>query len=340
MWWLESHKGRVCVDFAVSTEKQTTENFQAWAKSAFPTLTQWITGRLSFYTISLWVAVWIWNSFLLLRTCLPTQCIGCKFRSLVCMFHLSWAIMPGKEINWLSGSKILPKELIFPASWKKKGDIWKRGFSQLLFQRRNSFGIHHSGTSRGCNLEIAEVILGHLSPCLVKLGLPPAFLRVFLQSPSFQAVLGEITSSLEDLCVIFITCRVSTSFEFGIMGVMDPCGGEWVAPDQPVYSNLRTKAPFCIYCLERILILCASNLGAWTEDKWTVFSGCLNPSCSNLWKSGMVPFRKTEVNNLKLQKLWTRLKYRRKKEDIFKRKEIFHIRHLILSTFWPVAKLQ
>lgn len=111
MWWLESHKGRVCVDFAVSTEKQTTENFQAWAKSAFPTVTQWITGRLSFYTISLWVAVWIWNSLLLLRTCLPSQCTGCKFRSLVYVFHLSWATMPGKEINWLSGSKILLKNL-------------------------------------------------------------------------------------------------------------------------------------------------------------------------------------------------------------------------------------
>lgn len=37
--------------------------------------------------------------------------------------------MPGKEINWLSGSKILPKELHFHCLVEKKGVTWRRGLS-------------------------------------------------------------------------------------------------------------------------------------------------------------------------------------------------------------------
>lgn len=95
-----------------------------------------------------------------------------------------------KRNAWLAGSKILPKALHFCCPARKSGTHLEKGLVSALDSGTPlefiACGCLWSSLAvDGCNcLGIPEVILALFSPCLVTLGLPSAFFRDFLESPS------------------------------------------------------------------------------------------------------------------------------------------------------------
>lgn len=162
-------------------------------------MTQWITGSLKthFHSISSSSVLLSESEFLFYLSehlfLLNVQAASSEVLFACFMFCELLCLV--KEMNWLSGSKILPEELHFHCLIEKKGVTWRKGLSQLL--REKLLWNPSSRSSCGCNLlGIVEVILDLFSPCLVELGLTFTLLGVILESPSSQPVLGKITGEV------------------------------------------------------------------------------------------------------------------------------------------------